>query len=198
MTSKINDKRPIGVRVGFFAVLFVVVLAVVFFVFRLLLPGIVLDFLNSNINGRCEFASLDVGLSGASVKNLSITDDTGVRALMIPELSVKYDLSKIFSKDPVRCLKRIEVRAPIVDVIRSTDGKINLVSLLKTNKDSKKIETLNLESDVSVSGGKIFLSDYSVPARPLKMELSGVSLRSEYDGAVKASRLSPALHAFVL
>lgn len=190
MTSKINDKRPIGVRVGFFAVLFVVVLAVVFFVFRLLLPGIVLDFLNSNINGRCEFASLDVGLSGASVKNLSITDDTGVRALMIPELSVKYDLSKIFSKDPVRCLKRIEVRAPIVDVTRSTDGKINLVSLIKTNKDSKKIETLNLESDVSVSGGKIFLSDYSVPARPLKMELSGVSLRSEYDGAAKASRLA--------
>lgn len=162
----------------------IIIIVLIFAALAASAPSIVRKALSGAVNGTADFTDIKIGLSKASISGLSITDNTGCRAVYVPEAELSYNLIYIFSGKPLKCLRKIRISSPELDINHSGDGSINIASLFsKSGNDKDRLngpETLDLECDAEILNAGISFSDYSIERRPLKMEMSGICLRSSY------------------
>lgn len=145
--------KLIKIFVGLFVVISAILIAIPFFVnvdkYR---PQIV-KAVNENINGRLELGKLNLRLWGTmkvGIEGLDLTDTQKRKIISVKDAYVAIPWSSIFGGSP---LLTIHMNQPEVRVVKQSDGKYNILSLMKGDVLSAQDQSANSQASAGAASG---------------------------------------------
>lgn len=157
-------KKALKIFGALVGVLVLAMAAIPFFVnvdkFR---PQIV-EFANSQINGKLELGKLSLSLWGkvhVSIDGLTIRDSRSQSVLSVKDAAFDIPFLSVLSGSP---LVTLSMREPQVSIVKAKDGTLNIMSLIKASASAEKAEAAK-DSEAAGSAGSVQLPALVVNAR---------------------------------
>ena len=136
------------------------------------LPNALSVAVSQRMNGAIKFGKVDVHPLGIVLNDVSISYKHA-EVIRVPKLTIACRIADVIMGkcDPATSIKRVELRNPIIHLVRSADGKWNVMGILKPSPGGKVL----FRGKVFVRSANLALRDFKpYPTQPVLNKLDGI------------------------